>query len=52
MEDQMKRTIDKVRDGFDERMHGLKISIGGDLQRMKEEVTSMQRKINSNKEER
>lgn len=45
MDEHMIKTIDTLRGNFDEKMHGLKVQVGGDISRMKEEVVSLQKRI-------
>lgn len=43
----MKNSIESIRESFDNKMDKIKISVGGDLSRMREEFSSINNKLQS-----
>lgn len=49
MEKQMKTSVDKIKSDFDEKMHNLKVQVNGEVQRMTEDINTLQSKLDNSK---
>lgn len=44
-EQHMSRTVENIKHNFDKKMHDLKVHLGGEVQRMKEDLGSIEKKM-------